>query len=169
MKFSIFNWKRTTTSKENKSIHLKLLRFFTDDFNRLVLGVHCFYADEKAVQDCFPQSVLKMKIRSSCFFYCIFLQWALLTQVYYFYIVSQLLTKPWLNALTAMKRHFHFWFLAYVALNIALPLCTSYPRKTAVPATQQWCSPSRTSRAWSPVPICRCHIVNTTIIDPWTI
>lgn len=129
MKFSIFNWKRTITSEENKSIQPKPLRFFTDDFNRLLLGAHCFYVDEKSVQECFPQSVLKMKIRSSCFFYCIFLLWALLTQVYYFYILSQLLTKPWLSALTAMRRHFHFWFLAYVALNIACPCAPVTPEK----------------------------------------
>lgn len=148
--FLVLTEKRTTTSEENKSIQPKPLRFFIDDFSTLILGVHCFYVDEKSVRRCFPQWVLKIIIRSSCFFYCLFFPlWALLTQVYYFYIESQLLTKPWRGALTAMMRHFHFWFLAYVALNITLPLCTSYPGIMAVPALEQWYSPSRKTRAWN--------------------
>lgn len=139
-----FLWKFPfLTEKKKKNNHfrweqehsVKTLEIFLWQFQQTCFGVHCFYAEGKAVWECFPQSVLQMKIRSSCFFYCVFLHLALLTQVYYFYIVSQLLTKPWLSALTAMMRHFHFWFLAYVALNIALPLCTSYPRKMTVPAT----------------------------------
>lgn len=163
--FPFLTGKRTTTSEKNKSLQPKPLRFFIEDFSTLVLGVHCFYVDEKSVQECFPQWVLKIKIRSSCFFYCLFffLLWALLTQVYYFYMESQLLTKPWLSALTAMMRHFHFWFLAYVALNITLPLCTSYPGIMAVPAIEQWYSPSRTTRARN---LCQYADV-TQLIEQW--
>lgn len=118
-----FRWEQEHSAKTLEIFHW-----------RFVLGVHCSYADERSVWERFPKLVLKTRIRCSCLFYCIFLQWALLTQVYYFYIASQLLTKPWLSDHTAMMRHFHFWFLAYVALNIALPLCTSYPRKMPVPA-----------------------------------
>lgn len=129
--FPFLTEKRTTTSEENKSIQPKPLRFFTDD---LFWGYIVPMLMKNLCKNVFPQPVLKTRIRRSCFFYCIFLQWAFLSQVYYIYIVSQLLTKPWLSDLTAMMRHFHFWFLAYVALNIALPLCTSYPGKMSVPA-----------------------------------
>lgn len=70
--FLVLTEKRTTTSEENKSIQPKPLRFFIDDFSTLILGVHCFYVDEKSVRGCFPQWVLKIIIRSSCFFYCFF-------------------------------------------------------------------------------------------------
>lgn len=39
---------KRTTSEENKSIQAKPLRFFIEDFSTLVLGVHCFYIDEKS-------------------------------------------------------------------------------------------------------------------------
>lgn len=86
--FPFLTEKRATTSEENMSIQPKPLRFITEDFSTLVLGAHCFYVDEKSVQECFSQWVLKIKIRSSCFFDCFFFSYEPFSPRFTIFILS---------------------------------------------------------------------------------